>query len=93
MPSVDVGDVLGLAMSKNGKLLAVGGNNRMFWNHNNHRFAISRSAGKLYVFTVTGTSATAAPGSPSTISSPNSLIVQPLTGTDGDWDDDQTQPQ
>jgi hypothetical protein len=114
MPSVDAGYIFGLAMSNNGKLLAVGGNgglqvfhfngampathytglltsdsiDQMFWDHNHHLLALSKSAGKLYVFTVTGTSVTASPGSPYSITTPSNLIVQPLTDTDGDWDHD-----
>lgn len=114
MPSTDVGYVFGLAMSKNGKLLAVSGVSglqifhfngampvthytgllttdridQMFWDHNHHLFAISGSANKFYVYTITSTSVTAAPGSPFTINSPADLIVQPLTDTDGDRDHD-----
>lgn len=114
MPSVDVGYVYGLAMSRDGKLLAVGGYaglqvfhfkgnmpaahytglltsdsiDQMFWDHNNHLFAVSKSAGNLYVFIVTDTGVTAAPGSPYRISSPSNLIVHSLTDADGDWDHD-----
>ena len=50
------------------------------WDSNNHLFAVSDSANKLYVFTATPAGVTAAPGSPYTIanpngSSPNGLIV------------------
>ena len=114
MPSTDVGYVFGLSMSRDGRLLAVGGSGglqvfhfngaspvthytgllttdsivRTYWDHNNHLFAISKDAGKLYVFTVTGTSVTPAPGSPHLLSSPVDLIVDPLTDSDGDWDHD-----
>ncbi len=51
--------------------------NQMFWDNQNHLYAISRSAGKLYVFTITPTGYSAAPGSPYAVSSPNDIIVQP----------------
>jgi hypothetical protein len=114
MPSTLVGLTTGLAMSRDGKLLAVRGTaglqvfyfnganpitpytgllttdqiDQAFWDHNHHLYALSKSAGKLYVFTVTPTSVSAAPGSPHSISSPANLIVQPLTDSDGDWDHD-----
>jgi hypothetical protein len=50
---------------------------QFFWDKANHLYAISRAAGKLYVFTVTPTSATQAPGSPYTISGPQNIAVQP----------------
>jgi hypothetical protein len=50
---------------------------QMFWDNANHLYAISRSAGKLYVYTVTSTSVTQAPGSPHTITSPKNIIVLP----------------
>jgi hypothetical protein len=62
--------------------------NSIFWDHNHHLYALSNSTGKLYVFTVVGSTVTAAPGSPHIISSPAGLIVQPLTDSDGDWDHD-----
>jgi hypothetical protein len=49
----------------------------MFWDNANHLYAISRSAGKLYVFTVATTSVTQAPGSPHSITNPENLIVLP----------------
>ncbi len=48
-----------------------------FWDNANHLYAISSTAGKLYVFTITPTSATQATGSPYTISHPQNIIVQP----------------
>jgi hypothetical protein len=104
MPSTAVGSVAGLAMSPDGKLLAVFGSGglQVFhfngaspithftglltsaaivqarWDKDHHLFAVSNSSGKLYVFTVTQTSATAAAGSPRAISSPAALAVQPL---------------
>ena len=48
-----------------------------FWDLSNHLYAISRSAGKLYVFTITPTSHSQASGSPRNLSSPEGLIVQP----------------
>jgi hypothetical protein len=104
MPSTAVGSVAGLAMSPDGKLLAVFGSGglQVFhfngaspithftglltsaaivgarWDRAHHLFAVSKSAGKLFVYTVTTTSATAASGSPRAISSPAALVVQPL---------------
>jgi 6-phosphogluconolactonase (cycloisomerase 2 family) len=50
-----------------------------FWDNANHLYAISRTGGKLYVFTVTSTGVTQAPGSPHSIVTPVSLIVLPKT--------------
>lgn len=52
---------------------------QFFWDNANHLYAISRTAGKLYVFTVTPTSATQAPDSPYSIAHPQYIIVQPKT--------------
>jgi hypothetical protein len=49
----------------------------MFWDNQNHLYAISRSAQKLYVFTVTPTNYSEVSGSPYTISSPRNIAVQP----------------
>lgn len=51
---------------------------QLFWDNQNHLYAISRSAGKLFVFTITPTSYVEAPGSPYTINKPQNIIVQPL---------------
>ncbi len=48
-------------------------------NNANHRYAISNKAGKLYVFTVTPTSHSQAPGSPYTVKNLQNLIVLPKT--------------
>lgn len=47
----------------------------IFWDSSNHLYAISNSAGKLAVFTITSTGATLAPGSPYTIASPQNIVV------------------
>ncbi len=47
----------------------------IFWDNTGHLYAISTSAGKLLVFTVTSTTATQAPGSPYTITNPQNLVV------------------
>ena len=52
---------------------------QMFWDNANHLYALSETAGKLYVFTVTSTGVTQAPGSPHTIANPISIIVLPKT--------------
>lgn len=51
----------------------------LYWDHNNHLFAMTASTigkGKLYVFTVTTSGAWQAPGSPHYIPNPDSLIVR-----------------
>jgi hypothetical protein len=52
---------------------------QLFWDNDNHLYAISRSAGKLFVFTITPTSVSQAPGSPYTITNPQNIIVLPKT--------------
>jgi hypothetical protein len=52
---------------------------QVYWDNANHLYAISPSAGKLYVFSVTSTGVTQAPGSPHKITTPQSLIVLPKT--------------
>ncbi len=52
---------------------------QVFWDNDNHLFAISQIAGKIFVYTVTPTSITQAPGSPYDIDFPVSMIVQPVT--------------
>ena len=54
---------------------------QILWDNSNHMYAIgttSTGAGKLYVYTVTPTSVTEAPGSPYSITSPGNIVVQPL---------------
>lgn len=51
---------------------------QLAWDNSNHLYAVSQSAGKLYVFTVTPTSASQAAGSPHTIQGAINLAVQPL---------------
>jgi hypothetical protein len=48
---------------------------QMFWDNDNHLYAISQSAGKLFVFTVTSISYCQAPGSPYAITNPQSIVV------------------
>lgn len=52
--------------------------NQIFWDNSNHLYAISQAWNRLYVFTVTPTSAAQAYGSPYPINSPEDLIVQPI---------------
>lgn len=54
-----------------------------YWDNNNHLFAISQTAGKLYVFNVTPTAYSAAPGSPYTVVDPQALAVNPQTPGSG----------
>lgn len=58
-------------------LLTKDGIDQMSWDNDNHLYAISKTAGKLYVFTITPTSATPAAGSPYTIGHPQNIAVQP----------------
>jgi hypothetical protein len=51
----------------------------VFWDNDNHLYAISPQTGKLHVFTVTESEATEAPGSPYTLSSPQNMAVLPRT--------------
>ena len=48
---------------------------QVFWDNHNHLYAVSQSAGKLFVFTVTPTSYSQAPGSPYLITNPQSIVV------------------
>lgn len=50
---------------------------QLWWDNAHHLYAISRSAQKLYVFTVTAKGARPAPGSPHSITNPVNLIVLP----------------
>jgi hypothetical protein len=52
--------------------------NQIFWDNSNHLYGISQATNKLYVFTVTPTYTSNAPGSPYPIGDPQHLIVQPL---------------
>jgi hypothetical protein len=52
--------------------------NQIFWDNSDHLYGISQATNKLYVFTVTPTHTSHAPGSPYPISDPQHLIVQPL---------------
>src|SRR6202011_5108239 len=56
-------------------LLAKDQIDRLYWDNDNHLFAISQSGGKLFVFTITPTSVSQAPGSPHKITKPQSLVV------------------
>jgi hypothetical protein len=58
-------------------LLTNDGISQCFWDSNNHLYALSQSAKKLFVFTITPTSYSEAPGSPYTINGPQNIIVQP----------------
>jgi hypothetical protein len=48
------------------------------WDTSNHLYAISNKTNRIYVYTVTPTSISAAPGSPYTITAPISLFVKAL---------------
>jgi hypothetical protein len=47
------------------------------WDHSNHLFVISHSAGQLFVFTVTSAGASQAPGSPYTVTAPVNIAIWP----------------
>ena len=48
---------------------------KMFWDKDNHLYAISQSANKLYVFTITPTMNGQAAGSPYTLTSPANIVA------------------
>jgi hypothetical protein len=50
---------------------------QLFWDHDNHLYAISTTTNRLFVFTITPTHHHEAPGSPYTVEAPQSLAVQP----------------
>ncbi len=50
---------------------------QIFWDNSGHVYALSQSAAKLYVYTVTSKGVTQAPGSPHKITNAQSLIVLP----------------
>ena len=50
---------------------------QIFWDNAHHVYAISRTKGKLFVWTVKSTGVTKAPGSPHLITDPVNLIVLP----------------
>lgn len=52
---------------------------QMFWDNHHHLYAISHSANRLFVFTITPTSVSQAPGSPYTITNPQNITVLPRT--------------
>jgi hypothetical protein len=51
--------------------------NQIAWDNDNHLYALSQSAGRLFVFTVTPTRYSPAPGSPYAITTPLSVLVLP----------------
>jgi len=50
---------------------------QIFWDNDNHLYAISRNTGKLLVFTITSTGVSQAPGSPYPITNPQNVTVLP----------------
>jgi hypothetical protein len=50
---------------------------QIFWDNANHLYAVGQSAGKLWVFTVSPTGYSQAPGSPYSINDPQNVVVQP----------------
>jgi hypothetical protein len=59
------------------RLIAKDEIDQVFWDSDTHLYAISRSAGKLFVFTITPTSVSQAPGSPYAITNPQNITVLP----------------
>jgi hypothetical protein len=49
---------------------------QMFWDNDNHLYAVSTAANRLFVFTITPTHHHEAPGSPYTVQAPQALAVQ-----------------
>jgi hypothetical protein len=66
-----------LPITKFTKLLTTSSVNQVLWDNANHLYAISYSANELWVFTVTSTGVSQAPGSPYAITSPANMIVLP----------------
>jgi|CZKL01.1.fsa_nt_gi hypothetical protein len=61
-----------------GKPLVTASIDQIHWDNANHLYAVSNATEKMYVFTVTASSVTQAPGSPYTIPDvPNALVVVP----------------
>jgi hypothetical protein len=52
---------------------------QMYWDNQNHLYAVSQLGGRVFVFTVTPTSVSQASGSPYVIAFPHQIIVQPKT--------------
>jgi hypothetical protein len=50
---------------------------QIFWDNDNHLYAISESSGKLFVFTVTAENVSQAPGSPHSVTNPTYVSVLP----------------
>jgi hypothetical protein len=50
---------------------------QVFWDNDNHLYAIEQAAGKLFVFRVTPTTNGQAMGSPYTITDPTNVVVLP----------------
>jgi hypothetical protein len=51
---------------------------QVFWDKQNHLYAISSTLNRLYVYTITPTSFSLAAGAPYVINAPQNLIVQPV---------------
>ncbi len=60
-------------------LLTTDAVSQMFWDNDNHLYAISQTSGQLLVFTVTPSGYSQAPGSPYTIAQPGGIAVQSRT--------------
>jgi hypothetical protein len=58
-------------------LLPTGAITQLAWDNADHLYAISQTSGKLYVLTVTATKVMEAPGSPYSITSPQSVAIAP----------------
>jgi len=64
-------------LTKYTRLLVSDRVDHVFWDNSNHLYAIGLTAGKLWVFTATPTCVKRAPGSPYSITSPQSMVVLP----------------
>ncbi len=60
-------------------LLTTAAINQMFWDNDNHLYAVSQTSGQLMVFNVTPTAYSQAPGAPYSVSDPGFIAVQPRT--------------
>jgi len=63
------------AITRYTQLLTTSQIDQIAWDHANHLYALSRSAGQLFIFTVTPTSVTGVQGSPYAIANPVNIAV------------------
>jgi hypothetical protein len=67
------------AITADGGLQTTAAMLQVYWDNDNHLYAINQIPGKLFVYTATATGMKQAPGSPYSIPNARGLIVQPKT--------------